>query len=167
MLTKDGKDVEVLKIDANNYKVPAGEEHLYHVKIEVKKFNPESGARMSRPRIQKFGAKEYDTTVKNDLVRQGYTLEVLHNPTEWVKQQQILNKRVADQRAAAKKQSADLTAAANLKAADAKRKAEIDAAVKQALEAQAAENQKAIDKAVAAAIAKADKKEKKAEESGK
>ena len=99
MLTKDGKDVDIIKIDADNYKVPAGEEHLYHVKIEVKKFNPDSGARMSRPRIQKFGAKEYDTTVKNDLVRQGYTLDVLHNPTEWLKQQEAAKAKAAEKAA--------------------------------------------------------------------
>lgn len=103
MLTKDGKDVEIIKIDADNYKVPAGEEHLYHVKIEVKKFNPDSGARMSRPRIQIFGAKEYETTVKNDLVRQGYTLDVLHDPTEWLKQQEAAKAKAAEETKAAEK----------------------------------------------------------------
>ena len=103
MLTKDGKDVEIIKIDADNYKVPAGEEYLYHVKIEVKKFNPDSGARMSRPRIQIFGAKEYETTVKNDLVRQGYTLDVLHDPTEWLKQQEAAKAQAAEETKAAEK----------------------------------------------------------------
>ena len=131
MLTKDGKDVEILKIDADNYKVPAGEEHLYHVKIEVKKFNPESGARMSRPRIQKFGAKEYDTTVKNDLVRQGYTLDVLHNPTEWLKQQEAAKAKAAEQTAADRKKAAEEKAAADAKAAE-----ETKAAEKAALKAE-------------------------------
>ena len=131
MLTKDGKDVDIIKIDADNYKVPAGEEHLYHVKIEVKKFNPESGARMSRPRIQKFGAKEYDTTVKNDLVRQGYTLEVLHNPTEWLKQQEAAKAQAAEQTAADRKKAAEEKAAADAKAAE-----EAKAAEKAALKAE-------------------------------
>ena len=124
MLTKDGKDVDIIKIDADNYKVPAGEEHLYHVKIEVKKFNPDSGARMSRPRIQIFGAKEYETTVKNDLVRQGYTLDVLHNPTEWLKQQEAAKAKAAEQTAADRKKAAEEKAAADAQAAEEKKAAE-------------------------------------------
>ena len=131
MLTKDGKDVDIIKIDADNYKVPAGEEHLYHVKIEVKKFNPDSGARMSRPRIQIFGAKEYETTVKNDLVRQGYTLDVLHNPTEWLKQQEAAKAKAAEQTAAYRKKAAEKKAAADAKAAE-----ETKAAEKAALKAE-------------------------------
>lgn len=131
MLTKDGKDVDIIKIDADNYKVPAGEEHLYHVKIEVKKFNPDSGARMSRPRIQIFGAKEYETTVKNDLVRQGYTLDVLHNPTEWLKQQEAAKAQAAEQTAADRKKAAEEKAAADAKAAE-----ETKAAEKAALKAE-------------------------------
>lgn len=131
MLTKDGKDVDIIKIDADNYKVPAGEEHLYHVKIEVKKFNPDSGARMSRPRIQIFGAKEYETTVKNDLVRQGYTLDVLHNPTEWLKQQEAAKTKAAEQTAADRKKAAEEKAAADAKAAE-----ETKAAEKAALKAE-------------------------------
>lgn len=131
MLTKDGKDVDIIKIDADNYKVPAGEEHLYHVKIEVKKFNPDSGARMSRPRIQIFGAKEYETTVKNDLVRQGYTLDVLHNPTEWLKQQEAAKAKAAEQTAADRKKAAEEKAAADAKAAE-----ETKAAEKAALKAE-------------------------------
>lgn len=131
MLTKDEKDVDIIKIDADNYKVPAGEEHLYHVKIEVKKFNPDSGARMSRPRIQIFGAKEYETTVKNDLVRQGYTLDVLHNPTEWLKQQEAAKAQAAEQTAADRKKAAEEKAAADAKAAE-----ETKAAEKAALKAE-------------------------------
>ena len=117
MLTKDGKDVEIIKIDADNYKVPAGEEYLYHVKIEVKKFNPDSGARMSRPRIQIFGAKEYETTVKNDLVRQGYTLDVLHDPTEWLKQQEAAKAKAAEETKAAEKAALKAEILAELKEA--------------------------------------------------
>ena len=131
MLTKDGKYVDIIKIDADNYQVPAGEEHLYHVKIEVKKFNPDSGARMSRPRIQIFGAKEYETTVKNDLVRQGYTLDVLHNPTEWLKQQEASKAKAAEQTAADRKKAAEEKAAADAKAAE-----ETKAAEKAALKAE-------------------------------
>ena len=112
MITKDGKDVDILQITSENYVVPAGEEHLYHVKIEVKKFNPDSGVRMSRPRIQIFGAKEYEATVKSDLVRQGYTLDVLHDPTEWLKQQEAAKAKAAEQTAADRKKAAEETKAA-------------------------------------------------------
>ena len=131
MLTKDGKDVDIIEIDADNYQVPAGEEHLYHVKIEVKKFNPDSGVRMSRPRIQIFGAKEYETTVKNDLVRHGYTLDVLHNPTEWLKQQEAAKSKAAEQTAADRKKAAEEKAAADAQAAE-----ETKAAEKAALKAE-------------------------------
>ena len=128
MITKDGKDVDILAIDAANYKVPTGEEHLYHVKIEVKKFNADNGKRLSKPRIQIFGAKEYETTVKNDLIRQGYTLEVLHNPTEWLKQQQTEKAKAAEQTAADRKKAAEETKAAEKAAL----KAEILAELKEA-----------------------------------
>lgn len=128
MLTKDGKDVDILAIDADNYKVPTGEEHLYHVKIEVKKFNADNGKRLSKPRIQIFGAKEYETTVKNDLVRQGYTLDVLHNPTEWLKQQEASKSKAAEQTAADRKKAAEEKKAAEKAAL----KAEIMAELKEA-----------------------------------
>lgn len=131
MLTKDGKDVEILAINADNYKVPAGEEHLYHVKIEVKKFNADNGKRLSKPRIQIFGAKEYETTVKNDLIRQGYTLEVLHNPTEWLKEQGAAKAAAAEQTAADRKKAAEEKAAADAQAAE-----ETKAAEKAALKAE-------------------------------
>lgn len=128
MLTKDGKDVEIIAINADNYKVPTGEEHLYHVKIEVKKFNADNGKRLSKPRIQIFGAKEYETTVKNDLIRQGYTLDVLHNPTEWLKQQGAAKAAADAQTAADRKKAAEETKAAEKAAL----KAEILAELKEA-----------------------------------
>lgn len=131
MLTKDGKDVEIIAINADNYKVPTGEEHLYHVKIEVKKFNADNGKRLSKPRIQIFGAKEYETTVKNDLIRQGYTLDVLHNPTDWLKEQGTAKTAADAQAAADRKKAAEEKAAADAKAAEG-----IKAAEKAALKAE-------------------------------
>ena len=83
---------------------------------------------MSRPRIQIFGAKEYETTVKNDLVRQGYTLDVLHDPTEWLKQQEAAKAQAAEQTAADRKKAAEEKAAAEKAAL----KAEILAELKEA-----------------------------------
>ena len=131
MLTKDGNDVDIITVNADNYKVPAGEEHLYHVIIEVKKFNADTGRRLSKPRIQIFGAKECETTVKNDLIRQGYTLDVLHNPTEWLKEQGAAKAAAAEQSAADRKKAAEEKAAADAKAAE-----ETKAAEKAALKAE-------------------------------
>jgi hypothetical protein len=71
----------VMNVNAGNYIVPAGEERLYHVIQELKKFNPETGKRLSRPCVQKYGKKEYETIVQRQLRLQGYTVEVLHEPT--------------------------------------------------------------------------------------
>lgn len=63
----------------NGYVVPKGEEKLFHCKIEVVRFNPNTGERLSRPRIQKFGQKIFELVLPK-LREQGYTIEILHNP---------------------------------------------------------------------------------------
>lgn len=68
------------ELTAENYNVPANEKHLYHCIIEVKKFNPETGERLSVPRLQKFGVKMFENGVADNLKRQGYTITILHNP---------------------------------------------------------------------------------------
>ena len=114
MITKDGIDVSIDALNAENYVVPKGEEMVYHCVIEVVQFNPKTGARMSRPRIQKFGRKVFEQTVRDALLKQGYTIKVLYNPTEWIKARK---NRIAAGRVNA----------------EARRKAEIDAAVNAAL----------------------------------
>lgn len=61
------------------YVVPANEKHLFHCIIEVKKFNPETGERLSKPRVQKFGQKTFEMVLPK-LREQGYTVTILHNP---------------------------------------------------------------------------------------
>lgn len=61
------------------YVVPANEKNLFHCVIEVKKFNSETGERLSRPRIQKFGQKTFEMVLPK-LREQGYTVTILHNP---------------------------------------------------------------------------------------
>ncbi len=63
----------------DGYVVPFNEKHLYHCKIEVKKFNAETGERMSKPRIQKFGIKTFQL-VYPKLIEQGYTVDILYSP---------------------------------------------------------------------------------------
>lgn len=79
------KDVPILEITPETFIVPKGEEHLYHCRIEVKKFNAETGERLSTPRMQVFGAKFFETFGLHNLRQLGYTVDVLYNPTEWNK----------------------------------------------------------------------------------
>ena len=81
------KDVSILDVTPENYIVPKGEEGTYHCRIEQTQFNPRNGKRQSRPRIQKFDAKMYPSILRN-LKLQGWDVEVLHDPTEFLKEQE-------------------------------------------------------------------------------
>lgn len=118
------------------YVVPKGEERYYHALIEVKQFDPKTGQRISRPRVQKFGKKIFDRVVRDALMKQGYEVTILHNPTEWIKAQ-------AAQQAASAKAARE----AKEKAEAEKMQAAIDAAVAKAL----AERDKAAKKGKKAA----------------
>ena len=84
MIAKNGRDLPIEQITSENYVVPSGEEMVYHVKIEVKQFNSKTGERVSRPRIQKFGMKTWESSVRDSLRKQGYTMEILHDPNTWI-----------------------------------------------------------------------------------
>lgn len=109
------KDVAITDVTPENYIVPSNEQHLYHCVIEVRKFDSETGKRLSVPRIQKFGKKSFENGILDALKKQGYTITVLHDPNEYVKAQ-------AEEKAA--------RTAAQQKAADAKAKAEAEAKAK-------------------------------------
>lgn len=113
------KDVDILNVTAENYIVPENEKHVYHCKIERRKFNQETGARLSRPRIQKFNQKIFETLISKRLPLQGYTIEILHNPNTYLAE---MEKQ--------KRESAERTK----KAQEDKMKAQIDAAVEAAIE---------------------------------
>jgi restriction endonuclease Mrr len=87
---KDGreKDVALTEVNKDNYIVPMGEEDTYHCKIEVVKFSTQDGRRLSRPRIQKFDKKIYEQIMQKQLPLQGYTVEVLYNPTDYLKKKE-------------------------------------------------------------------------------
>lgn len=141
MITKSGKDVSLEALTPGEYIVPKGEERFYHCLIEVKQFSRTTGVKQSRPRLQKFGLKAFRKDVRENLTKQGYTITVLHDPSEWVKAHA---QKVAETKEAGKA------------AKEAEMQAKIDAAVAKAIEAY-----KASEKA-----AKAPKKAKtKAEES--
>lgn len=116
------KDVAITDVTPENYIVPSNEQHLYHCVIEVRKFDSETGKRLSVPRIQKFGKKSFENGILDALKKQGYTITVLHDPNEYVKAQ-------AEEKAA--RTAAQQKAAADAKAeAEAKAKAEEKAALK-------------------------------------
>ena len=80
------KDVPILEVTAANYIVPQGEEGTYHCRIEQQQFNPQDGRRLSRPRIQKFEAKSFPS-VKRNLLQQGWVIDVLYDPTDFLNKQ--------------------------------------------------------------------------------
>lgn len=102
MLTKDGRDTPIEKLTPENYIVPKGEERFYHAVIEVKQFDQKTGKRISRPRIQKFGKKMFETIVNESLRKQGYEIIILHDPNEWIAEQQQKAEQVRKEQEAAK-----------------------------------------------------------------
>lgn len=122
------KDVAITDVTPENYIVPSNEQHLYHCIIEVRKFDSETGKRLSVPRIQKFGKKSFENGILDALKKQGYTITVLHDPNEYVKAQaEEKAARTAAQQKAAEEKAADAKAKAE---AEAKAKAEEKAALK-------------------------------------
>lgn len=103
MITKDGRDTAIENLTAENYIVPKGEEKVYHVVIEMKQFDPRTARRLSTPRVQKFGKKTFDTHVRATLTKQGYSITILHDPSEWLAKHQAEAKAKAEAEAAAKK----------------------------------------------------------------
>lgn len=99
------KDVAITDVTPENYIVPSNEQHLYHCVIEVRKFDSETGKRLSVPRVQKFGKKMYENNVAENLKKQGYTVVVLHDPNEWLADQAEENKAKAAADAKAKEEA--------------------------------------------------------------
>lgn len=81
------KDVPLTEVTPENYIVPAGEENTFHVIQEITTFDQRTGKRLSKPRVQKYGAKEYKT-IARILKQQGYDLTVLYDPTDFLKKQE-------------------------------------------------------------------------------
>lgn len=115
MQTKTGEDLALTELTKSNYAVPAGEEGHYHARIEVKKFDQNTGERQSIPRIQKFGVKTFKT-VLSSLKKQGFAVDILHDPSEYLK-----TKKADDQ--AAKQKAAQEAA----KRAEERKQAELNA----------------------------------------
>ena len=132
MRTKDGRDLPVLEITADNYIVPQGEEMTVHAKIEVRQFDPKTGNRISTPRIQKFGMKEWQSVMQSSLRKQGYTVEILHDPFKFAQEHaaQVAAAQAAKTKAA--QEAAEAKKAAELAAIKEQAKAELLAELKAA-----------------------------------
>lgn len=141
MITKDGRDVAIEQLTPENYLVPKGEERFYHCLIEVKQFSRTTGAKLSRPRVQKFNRKMFERVVRDSLTKAGWTITILWNPTQWLKDNA--------QAVAAKK-------AASKAAKEAEIQSRIDDAVAKAV-AEALAAQKAAKPAKKASAKKAEK----------
>lgn len=102
MITKDGRDTPIDKLTPDNYIVPKGEEKDYHAVIEVRQFDPKTGNRLSKPRVQKFGKKIFEAHVFDSLRKQGYTVTILHDPNVWLKEQAEKAEQQAKEQAEAK-----------------------------------------------------------------
>ena len=90
MITKDGRDTPIEKLTPDNYIVPKGEERFYHAVIEVVQYDPKTGKKLSRPRVQKFGKKMFESVVQTSLRKQGYTVTILHDPNVWINEHRAM-----------------------------------------------------------------------------
>lgn len=136
MITKDGRDTPIEKLTPDNYIVPKGEEKDYHAVIEVRQFDPKTGNRLSKPRVQKFGKKIFEAHVGDSLRKQGYTVTILHDPNVWMKEQAAKAEQQAKEQAEAKAKAEQEKFDAAVAAAVAKALAEQQAQQEQAAKAE-------------------------------
>lgn len=116
--TEEGqiKDVNILDVTPENFIVPKGEENCYHCRIEVKKFNKDTGERISKPRMQVFGKKFFESFGLHNLRKQGFTVDVMHDPNKWLQENEAKLE-------AEKQKKAEAGAKAKAEAAEAEKKA--------------------------------------------
>lgn len=149
MLNKFGKDVALDALTPDTYIVPKGEERCYHLIQEVVQYDQKTGAKISRPRLQKYGRKAFDSVVRSALIKQGYQFTILHDPKDYEAKAASLKAAAAAEAKA--KAEAEAKRAAELAEAEAKAKAEAE---KKAAEEKAAAEKKAFEEAVAAEVAR-------------
>lgn len=118
MRTEEGqiKDVNILDVTPENFIVPKGEEDCYHCRIEVKKFNQDTGERISKPRMQVFGKKFFESFGLHNLRKQGFTVDVMHDPNKWLQENEAKLE-------AEKQKKAEAGAKVKAEAAEAEKKA--------------------------------------------
>lgn len=139
-------DRPIEKLTPENYIVPKGEEMDYHAVIEVRQFDPKTGNRISKPRVQKFGKKIFEAHVGDSLRKQGYTVTILHDPNVWFKEQFEKAEQQAKEQAEAKAKAEQEKFDAAVAAAVAKALAEQKAQQEQAETEQAKEQEEPAKK---------------------
>lgn len=92
------KDVPLTEVTPENYIVPKGEEKDYHVLQELKNFDRKTGKRLSRPVVQKYDAKVFQTQQRKWLQSMGYDFTVLHDPTEYNRKRMEQSQQTTRQR---------------------------------------------------------------------
>lgn len=130
--TEEGqiKDVNILDVTPENFIVPKGEEDCYHCRIEVKKFNQDTGERISKPRMQVFGKKFFESFGLHNLRKQGFTVDVMHDPNKWLQENEAKLEAEKQKKAEAGAKAKAETAEAEKKAMKEAMKAEILAELK-------------------------------------
>lgn len=101
MKIRNGQDVTIDKVTPENYVVPHGEEHLYHVKQQIPQFDQKTGAPTTKPFIQKYGKKSFESFIADELKLQGYTVVILHDPNDFIEATEAEKRAKAEANAAA------------------------------------------------------------------
>ena len=109
------KDVPILEVTAENYIVPKGEEGTYHCRIEQVNFDQRTGKRLSKPIVQKFEPKMYPSVAKN-LKQQGWTIDVLYDPTDYLKEVEEKRREMQEMTIQQRKEAAEKAKAAEKEA---------------------------------------------------
>ena len=125
---------KIVNLTPETYEVPKGEERFYHCIVEIRKFDQNTGERLSVPRVQKFGQKIFDRVVYDQLLKMGYTVTILHNPKEWIEKHQAEQaeraKAAQEAKAKAEQEKFDAAVAAAVAKALAEQKAQQEQTVK-------------------------------------
>lgn len=81
--TTAGELANLEKLTAATYAVPEGEEHLYHVLQETKKYDADTGQKRTKPRVQKYGKKIFESNVYSSNKKRKMSIVILHDPNKW------------------------------------------------------------------------------------
>lgn len=92
------KDVPLTEVTPENYIVPKGEESAYHVVQELKNFDRRTGKRLSRPVLQKYDEKVFNTKQRKWLTSMGYDIVIVHDPTEYNRKRMEQSQQTTKQR---------------------------------------------------------------------
>lgn len=83
MQTRDGRDLPIADMTAENYVVEEKDKGFFHIKIQRKVHDKDRQEYFYRTRIQKFGVKEWGI-VQKELLKTQETLFVLYDPTDYL-----------------------------------------------------------------------------------